>query len=386
MNKQTLLSGMIHFKTFASLLLLLQLISCCLGLNVKYFPFASTKRPSTLSRSSKRFTVGGNALSCPPQTTQYKIFQQDHPLSPPRRLSNLPLHTTMNPIKSLPHIKIKRIATNPDAFLLSNFLSLPEEQVSLIMGAVRQGMEYAGTTSGDVVKQRKNSYISWISPCEEEIHNDDKEISGDHQSRKIARYMTELSSFLFVPDHFKDEKITEWTYNAEPVQTVRYGSGGKYDVHHDGYNRFITVLTYLNGVAGTWFPYAIIDPNEHELEELGLEDESIPDMTMDTVATDKVPGRDGILIVGVEGANDYENHDAHVVKVQPGDAIVFYSYDWIETDKGIDQREKGDCDSKDLPPPTGPFMNWRSIHSGQETDREKWIATNWFRVVGTKEV
>jgi hypothetical protein len=314
-------------------------------------------------------------------STSYKILKQDHPASPPYQLMNLQLHKIMTPIKSLPQMQIKRIATNPDIFILSNFVASPEEQVSLIMSAVRQGMDYAGTKSGDVVKQREKSYTSWIDPgADYGITNRTKEdyVSDIDQGRDLARIMTELSSSLFVPENFKG---SGWTYAAEPIQTVRYESGGKYDVHHDGYNRFLTVLTYLNGVGGTWFPYAITDPCT---EKMIQEEESPPDMTMDRVIADKIPGRDGVLIAGLEDIKGMDIHDSngHVVKIQPGDAVVFYNYDWIETDNRVELiRQKENVDSRDLPPPSGPLMNWRSIHSGQKTNREKWIATNWFRVV-----
>ena len=303
--------------------------------------------------------------------TGYEILKRDHPASPPYQLMNLPLHETMTPIESLPEIQIKRIATNPHIFVLSNFVPSPEEQVSLIMSAVQQGMDYAGTKSGDVVQHRTKSYVSWIDP---DINNEMKDSDID-QVQNLARTMTELSSLLFL-----SEESTGWSYAAEPLQMVRYESGGKYDVHYDGYNRFLTVLTYLNGVGGTWFPYATIDQCAEVMRQ---EEELIPDMTMDTVAADKIPGRDGVLITGLErmrGIDDDESN-GHVVKIKPGDAVVFYNYDWIETDKEVElEREKENAETLDLPPPSGPFMNWRSIHSGQKTNREKWIATNWFRV------
>lgn len=105
---------------------------------------------------------------------------------------------------------------------------------------------------------------------------------------------------------------------------------------------------------------------------------------METVAKDKTPGKDGILVVGSE--YEFENgsidDNPNVVKVNPGDAIAFYSYDWIETKNK--NEVSGDLDSssnKDQPPPTGPLMNFRSLHKGMTaTQGEKWIATNWFRI------
>ena len=63
--------------------------------------------------------------------------------------------------------------------------------------------------------------------------------------------MTELSEFLFLPEDLRGlDRNSTFGCSAEPVQIVRYEEGGKYDLHHDGYNRFMTILTYLNGVAG----------------------------------------------------------------------------------------------------------------------------------------
>eukprot|EP00957_Ditylum_brightwellii_P017275 1301475-Ditylum_brightwellii.AAC.1 len=33
--------------------------------------------------------------------------------------------------------------------------------------------------------------------------------------------------------------------------------------HHDGHPRFLTVIHYLNGVAGTWLPFAKVDAVNH---------------------------------------------------------------------------------------------------------------------------
>lgn len=116
-----------------------------------------------------------------------------------------------------------------------------------------------------------------------------------------------------------------------------------------------------------------MDEKEHKkMKQESYED--IPDFTMDTVAQDKEPGKDGLQVVGLE----YEDEDGmqdnpHIVKIYPGDAIAFYSYDWIETNN--EGNEDNTHNSKDSPPPTGPFMNYRSLHTGMTAEKEKWIAT-----------
>ena len=110
-------------------------------------------------------------------------------------------------------------------------------------------------------------------------------------------------------------------------------------------------------------------------------------MTMDNYAKDKVKGEDGLLVVGSEYETNEEDDvstiasgmNNHVVKVNPGDAIVFYSYDWIESYDANDNIDQ--LVDRDGPPPTGPIMNFRALHTGLTTEKsEKWIATNWFRL------
>jgi hypothetical protein len=43
---------------------------------------------------------------------------------------------------------------------------------------------------------------------------------------------------------------------VEDLQVLQYGIGGEFVLHHDGEPRVLTVIYYLNGVGGTWFPLA----------------------------------------------------------------------------------------------------------------------------------
>ncbi len=187
-------------------------------------------------------------------------------------LQSLPLHEEFYPLPALPHMSISKVSLDPNIFLLKNFLSLPDEQIAMIMAAVNQGMTYSGTSSGDIVSQRFKSHTSWVypegemdGPTSDSIDDDDDSENkplldeGDDiddfqiEGRKVARFMTELTSFLFFPEHFSSSNSEHEESNAsiaEAVQVVRYEVGGKYDMHHDGYKRFLTVLCYLNGIAG----------------------------------------------------------------------------------------------------------------------------------------
>jgi hypothetical protein len=138
------------------------------------------------------------------------------------------------------------------------------------------------------------------------------------------------------------------------VQVARYEAGGGYDLHHDGYGRYLTVLSYLNGVGGTYFPFGGDDEDEDEDEdEDGASAIAAPGRS-------SVDGRRGILIVGREGHDAYATADdrRRIVDISPGDAIAFYSYD------------------------ADGARDMRSIHSSLTSTEEKWISTCWFRSGG----
>jgi hypothetical protein len=181
---------------------------------------------------------------------------------------------------------------------------------------------------------------------------------------------------------------------AEDVQVARYDPGGGYDYHHDGYGRYLTVLSYLNGVGGTYFPYGDGDDDDDGDRADGIDggrgiggEESNrrfasggDDEALLTMATSGgfVDEKRGILIVGKEGSDSYTKttnfppsssssssvdrrghhlavHPKNIVNIRPGDAIAFYNYD-------IDG-------ARDM----------RTLHCSLTVPEEKWIATCWFR-------
>ena len=294
---------------------------------------------------------------------EFEIYKTNHPLSPPLDLLDLEIGEKVNPYEN---ITITKLASNPHIYLLKNFIgsSLREK---LIEEATDKGMEYSGTKAGEV-KQRVNSYTAWVKPHSnksEDDNEDEKCNENIHGAEQIATVMTKMSSWIFLPDFFREHMANgEKLFHEENLQIVKYDVDGKFDVHHDGLSRFLTVLTYLNGVAGTWFPYAIVE--KKGAVDNDDEDEP-PNMHAGNVAAEKEVGKDGIVILGND--DDRFEESRNVVKVEAGDAIAFYNYDWLvnfNNDPNI--------------PSTGPIMNWRSIHSGLKTEKkEKWIATNWFQ-------
>lgn len=354
------------------------------------------------------------------QSSTINIKKKSHPLSPPTWLQELPLHSpmTVSPapilldereddenneaapvgggifLSNKKNLTITRVSIDSPVFHVKNFCS--EEQTNtLINYSLENDMEYSGTSAGDMVKQRVGSYTGWIYPTDTADHiEEEKGVMEDENTnaKDVAGYMTELSRLLFVPPYLKTMidhstasagAFVESLFSAEALQVVRYEIRGKYDVHHDGMNRFLTVLTYLNGVAGTWFPYAIVDnEHHHQQQSSSAEDDTttwnmddLPSMGTGNVAHDKTPGTDGLLVISQEhddattsmSTTTTSCNSNNVLRIKKGDALLFYNYDWIENLDG----------DEDLPQ-TGPIINWRSIHSGMRTTEEKWIATNWF--------
>eukprot|EP00568_Trieres_chinensis_P018510 CAMPEP_0183330430 /NCGR_PEP_ID=MMETSP0160_2-20130417/85300_1 /TAXON_ID=2839 ORGANISM="Odontella Sinensis, Strain Grunow 1884" /NCGR_SAMPLE_ID=MMETSP0160_2 /ASSEMBLY_ACC=CAM_ASM_000250 /LENGTH=128 /DNA_ID=CAMNT_0025498639 /DNA_START=448 /DNA_END=830 /DNA_ORIENTATION=- len=118
----------------------------------------------------------------------------------------------------------------------------------------------------------------------------------------------------------------------------------------------LTVLYYLNGVGGTWFPLARRDEQEMNHNMMGprTREEAL------ALANECEPGINGLLLSG-NSRNNYANRDG-TVGIDAGDAIAFFNY---HTDPETRQRR----------------IDWRAIHSGLPTAKgegNKWIANHWF--------
>jgi hypothetical protein len=254
-------------------------------------------------------------------------------------------------------IRIVKVANDPPIFLLRNFLPSNERQ-QLCQQARHKGMSHAqaGRQTDAARQHRLGSSLAWLS-------QDDSD---------IANFMTQLSAALFLKDdeEYNDTNLNNnnnhnnnenFYYYPENLQVVQYDPQGRFDLHHDGFNRTVTVLTYLNGVAGTWFPFCDATNND-DMPTTSLNNKEI-------VLKNKIPGKDGLCIVGMEqnddtvrqsNQEDSDPHSQHTVQIQPGDAIVFYNY---KHDKNY-----------------GMIWNWKSLHCGLPAVKSKWIATNWFRL------
>jgi hypothetical protein len=350
------------------------------------------------------FSTYDSVLSCPPYDQRQRI-KRDRQIIRfiPEPYNSLQIGEVYRPVPDLAHsLTVERLAWSPDIFLVRQFLPLESERKSLIEEASQCKFTVAETTFGPSSK-RRGSNVWWI--------NDEPSLYHQHcyskkfvpSGRNVAHYMSNLSAHLFLPltsASPEDVTIRQLIVNEikkERLQLVKYNPGGAFDLHHDGQNRFVTVLTYLNGVAGTWFPFAQSARNPTTTAEgndcmIRVEDKLI-------LRNGETPGRDGLLIVGSEhgsqlyapqrgnqevmreggdcshcllegvngrcsaGTTSNDNSSA-VVHIQPGDAVIFFNYDFHF------QGKKGDVLTS--------VPNWRAIHAALPTQKEKWIATNWF--------
>ena len=279
-------------------------------------------------------------------------------LGPPHALASLSVgDTTIDG-------QITRLSSSPDLFLIRNHISSQMDRDSIKTGAIDNGMKLAGTTKSDENTVRKNSYLTWMNPYELLLSEECNQKKG---VTPILLALLRSARSTFVHSTMND-LFDRGEYNycmAEDVQVAKYDIGGMYNTHHDGYGRFLTVLTYLNGVGGTYFPFANNTSTNGATNIITCQREA-------ELAAEGA-GNSGLLVVGIEGIeaynigdDDYSNQtlpnnksnitaDYSTVQIQPGDAVAFYNYN---------------ADGE---------KEWKSLHESRSVPREKWIVTNWFR-------
>jgi 2OG-Fe(II) oxygenase superfamily len=256
--------------------------------------------------------------------------------------------------------QITKLANDPPLFLVQNFLS--REDCDMLMHGAALALQDAETQQG-IVEHRVGSKVAWMGDDDNDrdyMDDDNDQESNLSAVNLIAGYTQHLSANLFLPH-------APHGVQAERLQVVQYDQNGKFDIHHDGFNRTVTVLTYLNGVAGTWFPYVGVGVGAADNADIPPQQRHVNNQAH--LLSHKKPGRDGLCMASHDDGLDMPDGDMqtsidqksnnHVVLVQPGDAIVFYNYQ--------DHPEHG------------RIMSWKSLHCGLPATREKWIATNWLR-------
>jgi hypothetical protein len=284
-------------------------------------------------------------------------------LGPPRALASVSVgETTIDG-------QITRLSSSPDLFLIRNHIPSQMDRDSIKKAAIDSGMKLAGTKKSDENTVRKNSYLTWMNPYELLLEECNQK--GGVTPILLALLRSARSTFVH---SIMNDLFDKGEYNyclAEDVQVAKYDVGGMYNAHHDGYGRFLTVLTYLNGVGGTYFPFAN-NTNTNSDNTITCQREA--ELAAAAAAAAVGAGNSGLLVVGIEGIeaynmgdDDYSNQtmipnnnnnitaDYSVVQIQPGDAIAFYNYN---------------ADGE---------VEWKSLHESRSVLREKWIVTNWFR-------
>lgn len=272
---------------------------------------------------------------------------------------NIPLNEQFDAFRAIPstsekyNFTIEKVGHSPHVFILRNVLT-PQECENIKHEAIQDedGMAVGETGIENDFSSRKNSFVTWLD-------YDDNADSGDDDIHTLVDSIAVSVGYLLLD---KSTILDKYIVDAEKLQIVKYTKDGEYVLHHDGNGRILTCLYYLNGIAGTWFPFV-----NNELHHPSNREEAI------RYAKNYTPGTHGLLIASsssrMDAINDQETiHNKNIVYVNPGDAVAFFN---LETDEdGIDENDVT----------LNVRNDWRTIHAGLPNTNydEKWIATHWF--------
>lgn len=322
---------------------------------------SSSRAATTTTTTSSTGEGGASALAVVPPGI----------LGPPEPLGSLGVGEHVNAFRSVRkndddgeeesvekvQFAIERVGRTPDVFRLRNFAT-PHECASIRSAAEASGMERAETVTEDDASSRKNCSVAWIPPGRE---GDGAGAGAGVGGGIVVADLASSIANIFL----SGDVLSHPSAGAEDMQVLRYGTGGEFVHHHDGEPRILTVIYYVNGVGGTWFPLArTVTDDEDAMGE--CREPANKSQALDMVEGLE-PGKDGLLVRGAGSPRsddaDYARREEneHVAWVNQGDAIAFYGY----KDDGSGE------------------LDWRSIHCGLPTTEEegtKWIANHWFRL------
>ena len=257
-------------------------------------------------------------------------------LGPPKRLRSLRVGDKVKAFRGAlvaggerRNFTIERVSEIPDIFLLHNVIS-PEECAQLITSAKIAGLNEAETVSLEHSSvARRKCRVAWLA--------------------ENALGKT-IGSLLLTT-----EVKCEVGAGFEDLQVLRYESSGQYLLHHDGSPRCLTVIYYLNGVAGTYFPLA---STKGHFEAVSNGEVDIPrDREAALLKSEnRSPRLAGLLVDSDNNDSSRAEASGTVVNVKQGDAVAFYNYHNDGTGE----------------------LDWRAIHSGLPSDQIKWIANHWY--------
>ncbi|GFH47273.1 hypothetical protein CTEN210_03748 [Chaetoceros tenuissimus] len=296
-------------------------------------------------------------------------------LGPPEPLKNLQIGQKIDAFRRilesstsmerLANFTIERVSYTPDAFVMHNFLT-ESECLEIQNSARKAAMTRAETITENDTKSRKNCEVAWLPSSRSE--------QSHQHSNLIPSLVSSVANIFLSP-----AVLSNPSAGVEDLQVLRYGTGGEFVLHHDGEPRTMTVIYYLNGVGGTWFPLARTsndvneDPctnmNTSQMDASFYKTRSQPQNKQSALdlGKDFQPRSHGLLVEGGRSSEEDSPINQHVASIKQGDALVFYNY----------------CDDG------SGRLNWRALHAGlptAEEDGEKWIANHWFRVNDLTEI
>ena len=322
---------------YISVILLMHNISCGYSfLN----PLERNENHQLILRHSPLFASSTSSTSTSSATNDLVVPQGI--LGPPEPLKSLKVGQYVNAFRQSSTEKIQieftieRLSASPDVYHLQNFLTSAECKEIQSMAANIPN-EQAETVTKDDTTSRKHCSVSWLSSS-----NDD-----------VVRDLVTSTINIFL----SKEVLSHPSVGVEDLQVLQYTPGGEFVQHHDGQSRILTVIYYLNGVGGTWFPLA------QTSDEVSSSRDYKPKNKMQAldIVKDLEPGKDGLLIKG--GNNSEISEDAHdnVAHIKMGDALAFYNY-----------KDNGSAE-----------FDWNAIHCGlptTEEDGDKLIANHWYKL------
>jgi hypothetical protein len=166
------------------------------------------------------------------------------------------------------NVTVERVAVSPPIFILRNFISALE--CDAILQSISTCTEAPAQTALGLRDEitRKKSFVSWLGMD-----------AANGTVRELAKAGRQL---MLIPAR---------SLGVEDLQVVRYESSGEYTLHHDGHDRVLTLLYYLNGEGETWFPLA-------RQRDVDSGNNSIPRTLQDALDATAVlqSGIDGILV------------------------------------------------------------------------------------------
>ena len=223
--------------------------------------------------------------------------------------------------------QVARLAARPVCFQLSGFLSAAECE-HIIRTADAAGLEPAATAGGH--DARRGCDVAWL----------------DVASDGTVAAVSDIIAKLFLRPEVRTPSAWIEGGRFENLQVLKYGPAGEFKLHYDAteeMHRVCTVLLYLNGVGGTWFPLALRDARDgRDSERAELSTELAAEWPL-RAAEQLSPERDGLLL-----------------RPRRGDAVIFYNL-----------REDGDVDR---------LSSRLSLHAGLPAPAEKSVAALWYSV------